>query len=77
MNVPTVDLRGLSCPVPLIETKLALRSWDGLEPLRVLISDPGSRQDIPNYLKKAGYVYQIQAMEQACCLRVLGRLKES
>ncbi|WP_341501425.1 sulfurtransferase TusA family protein [Gallaecimonas sp. GXIMD4217] len=74
----TLDLRGLSCPVPLVETKLALRAWDGAEPFRVLISDPGSRRDIPNYLKKAGYAYQSQALDGgAVQLSVLGKSKET
>ena len=41
-----VDGRGLACPMPLLKTKVALRSIAAGESLYVLATDPNSRADI-------------------------------
>ena len=50
----TIDVRGKSCPMPVLKTKKAL---DGLEDgrvLEVLATDKGSKSDIPAWASKTG-----------------------
>lgn len=50
----TLDLKGLSCPMPVVKTKKAL---DSLQPGQVLFveaTDKGSKADIPAMLKRTG-----------------------
>lgn len=53
-----IDLTLFRCPVPLVKVKLALKPMREGEQLHILLSDSGSRRDVPQYLKKQGYVVQ-------------------
>ncbi|MCL1126960.1 sulfurtransferase TusA family protein [Shewanella surugensis] len=55
MNI--IDLTSDVCPLALVKLKLALKQPLG-GPLLVLLSDPGSKQDVPSFLKKKGYRYE-------------------
>lgn len=48
------DLKGLSCPMPMLKTKKALDALDSGKILRVDITDPGSKNDMPALLDKRG-----------------------
>ncbi len=50
----TVDCRGLSCPMPLLKVKKALKKLKAGQILEILGTDPGSKNDIPNYAEKQG-----------------------
>jgi len=50
----TLDCRGLSCPMPLLKTKKALKKLKPGQILEILGTDPGSKNDIPDYAKKQG-----------------------
>jgi tRNA 2-thiouridine synthesizing protein A len=50
----TVDTRGLSCPMPLLKTKKALKGLKPGQVLEVLGTDPGSKKDIPDFGAKNG-----------------------
>lgn len=52
-----IDLTSFSCPQALVKVKLALKTLNVGEALCVSLSDTGSRQDVPRFLKKMGYVY--------------------
>ncbi|MGS0675589.1 sulfurtransferase TusA family protein [Shewanella sp. 0m-4] len=54
-----IDLTPYRCPLPLVKVKLALQQLSAEECMRVLLSDPGSRQDVPRYLKKVGFCYTV------------------
>ncbi|WP_153913478.1 sulfurtransferase TusA family protein [Shewanella sp. TC10] len=54
-----IDLTAYQCPYPLVQTKLALKKMQPGEKLAISISDSGSRQDVPLFLKKFGYQVQI------------------
>ena len=50
----TLDVRGLSCPMPMLKMAKAMR---GMQPggiLEVLGSDPGSKKDMPKLAAKSG-----------------------
>ena len=49
-----VDTRGLTCPMPLLKTKKALKSMAPGEILEILGTDPGSKNDIPDFGNKGG-----------------------
>ncbi|SMC62835.1 tRNA 2-thiouridine synthesizing protein A [Desulfocicer vacuolatum DSM 3385] len=44
-----VDTCGLSCPMPLLKTKKALKALKSGEILEVLGNDPGSKYDLPEW----------------------------
>jgi tRNA 2-thiouridine synthesizing protein A len=50
----TLDCRGLSCPMPLLKVKKALKKLKTGQVLEILGTDPGSKKDIPDYAKKQG-----------------------
>lgn len=49
-----VDARGLSCPMPMLKTKKALKGLKDGQVLEVWGTDPGSANDIPDFVKKHG-----------------------
>ena len=50
----TLDTRGLSCPMPLLKTKKTLKSMKSGQILEVWGTDPGSKNDIPDFCRKGG-----------------------
>lgn len=50
-----IDLTSLRCPVPLVKVKLALKSVSAGDSLHILLSDPGSRRDVPTFFKNQGH----------------------
>lgn len=55
LTMDQLDARAKRCPLPLIEVKLWLRQAYSGQSLTVWLSDPGSRQDIPAYARRAGH----------------------
>lgn len=53
----TVDTRGLSCPMPLLKTKKALKGMKSGQILEILGTDPGSKKDIPEFGAKNGNTF--------------------
>jgi len=51
----TVDATGLSCPMPLLKTKLAMSDMAVGEAVLVLTTDQGSLSDIPKFVARAGH----------------------
>ena len=49
-----LDARGLSCPMPMLKTKKALKKLQSGQILEVLGTDPGSKNDIPDFCQKGG-----------------------
>lgn len=50
----TLDARGLSCPMPLLKTKKAMKGMKSGQIIEVLGTDPGSKKDLPDFAKKSG-----------------------
>lgn len=50
----TEDFKGLNCPMPVLKTKKAIDSLSSGQTLEVLITDAGSKSDIPAMLKRTG-----------------------
>jgi tRNA 2-thiouridine synthesizing protein A len=51
----TLDVRGLSCPMPLLKTKKTMEKLASGQILEILGSDPGTRNDLPNWAKRSGH----------------------
>lgn len=49
-----LDLRGLSCPLPVMRTKKQMQGMASGQTLRVLSSEPGSVVDFNAYVKSSG-----------------------
>lgn len=50
----TLDARGLSCPLPLLKTKLALNTMQTNEILHLLATDAGSQRDMQRFSELSG-----------------------
>ncbi len=63
MDVETItadqvlDTKGLSCPMPLLKTKKAINSLSSGQILEVLGTDPGSKNDLPNWCDRSGHAF--------------------
>ena len=51
----TLDVRGFNCPLPVLKTKLALRSLKAGAVLRVLATDPMAVVDLRAYCARTGH----------------------
>jgi len=51
----TVDARGLSCPQPIMKSVKALRALEISQVLEILTTDPGSKADIPAWVRSTGH----------------------
>ena len=61
-----IDLTSYTCPYPLVKVKLLLKQMQVDEQLHVLLSDSGSRRDVPLLIKKMGFAIEIVADEPHC-----------
>ena len=50
-----LDARTLSCPMPLLKTRQALRGVSVGQVLHVQACDPGALRDIPAWVRQAGH----------------------
>jgi len=55
MEETTLDLKGLTCPLPVLRANKALRSLPEGARLRVLATDPASVSDFRNYCETTGH----------------------
>ncbi|ABE63703.1 SirA-like protein [Nitrobacter hamburgensis X14] len=54
MLIPKLDLTGLKCPMPALQTRKALKSLTPGDRLEVYCTDPLSVIDIPNLVRETG-----------------------
>lgn len=72
MDVATIradqilDVKGLSCPMPLLKTKKAIDGIASGQVLEILGTDPGSRNDLPNWCARSGHEYLGEREESGC-----------
>jgi tRNA 2-thiouridine synthesizing protein A len=56
MNIATtVDARGLSCPMPIVKTALAVKSLQPGALVEVLATDQGSQRDFVAWSRTTGH----------------------
>jgi tRNA 2-thiouridine synthesizing protein A len=51
----TVDARGLSCPMPIVKTALAVKSLVPGDVVEVLATDPGAQRDFVAWCRTTGH----------------------
>lgn len=51
----TLDLKGLSCPLPIVKTAQAMKEVDTGELVEALATDPGSVADFNAWCKSTGH----------------------
>jgi tRNA 2-thiouridine synthesizing protein A len=51
-----LDARGLSCPLPVLKARKALRELTAGATIEVLSTDPGSVDDFPVFCRSAGHM---------------------
>ena len=54
-----VDVRGFSCPIPVVRTKEAMEEHPG-EPLTVLVETAVSKENVTRLAKSRGYSVQVE-----------------
>jgi len=52
--VQTIDVKGKSCPIPIVKTAKAMREMNSGEVLEVLATDPGVEPDMNAWVKQTG-----------------------
>ncbi len=52
----TSDVRGLPCPLPLLHLARELRRLRPGQVLRLLVDDPGAREDVPTWTRRHGHI---------------------
>ena len=52
-----LDTRGLTCPMPLLKTKKTLKGLVAGDVLEIWGTDPGSKNDIPDFGNKNGNTF--------------------
>ncbi|MGH6889373.1 MAG: sulfurtransferase TusA family protein [Rhizomicrobium sp.] len=55
MHRPTLDLRGLKCPMPALFARRALARADAGQALEILCDDPMAAVDVPHMCHTEGY----------------------
>lgn len=53
----SLDARGLGCPMPLLKAKKAFDGLQAGEVLEIVGTDPGSKNDFPNWAERTGNEY--------------------
>jgi len=61
----TLDVQGVNCPMPIIETKQAIETLAPGEVLEVLATDPGSVSDMAGWAEAADGVELVDQVEEA------------
>ena len=59
----TVDARGLSCPMPIVKTALAVKTLASGAFLEVLATDPGSQRDFVAWSRSTGHELVEQSVD--------------
>ncbi len=75
MNETVLDVKGLSCPLPVLRANRALRSLDPGERLRVLATDRAAVADFQSFCRETGHAL-LACSEEAGTFSFLIRRKE-
>ena len=59
----TLDVKGLSCPMPIVKTKQAIDDLDEGEVLEVVATDSGSVSDVQGWAKGTDGVSLLEQVE--------------
>ena len=65
-----LDLRGLSCPIPVVKTKQAIDKNPG-EPITILLETAVVRENVSRLAESRKYSVKVEAMAQEECKLLL------
>ncbi len=57
-----VDVRGFSCPIPVVKTKKAIEGNPG-EPVTVLVETAVSKENVSRLAESKGYSVEVEEVE--------------
>lgn len=63
MTDTTLDVKGMSCPLPVLRANRALRSMNAGDRLRVLATDRAAVADMQAFCRETGHLLIAQAEE--------------
>lgn len=66
-----LDLRGLSCPLPLLKAKQALSKMHSGQVIRVYATDSGSVRDFASFARISGHVLMASEEQQGLYIHTL------
>ena len=49
-----IDTKGMYCPMPIVKLKKATKTMESGQVIKLLATDPGSKNDIPAWARKTG-----------------------
>ena len=49
-----LDARGLTCPLPVLKLRKALKDMQAGQTIEMLATDPGALEDVPQFCQVAG-----------------------
>lgn len=49
-----VDASGRCCPMPIVDTNMAIKKINSGEILEIIATDPGTKTDIPSWCDRTG-----------------------
>ena len=67
----SLDVRGMSCPLPVVSVKRALESAEG--ELRVLLDDGAPRENVRRFAQGRGYQVREEPLEDGFALTISGK----
>lgn len=50
----SLDTSGKCCPMPMVETNMAMKGMKAGEVLEIIATDPATKLDIPSWCKRTG-----------------------
>lgn len=62
----TLDVSGLTCPMPLLKTKQKLNKLTVGEVVKVIATDPGTQRDFVSYISLSNHVLLEAKVEDGC-----------
>lgn len=66
-----LDLKGMSCPLPLLKAKQALSQMQPGQVIRVYATDPGSVRDFASFAKISGHILVASEEDQGIYIHTL------
>ena len=64
-----VDVRGYSCPIPVVRTKKAIEENPG-QPLTVLVETAASKENVSRLAQSKGYSVKVKQVPDGYKLRI-------
>ena len=66
----TIDARGLSCPIPVLKTKQAVKNKE--KDLEIISDSNASMENILKYLRAEGYNFAVTEVEDDYVIKAKG-----